>query len=59
MPDYSGSFSGSFQGTISGSLLGSGILSSSTQIDFTSIPNKPAQNQYITPFQSNQIQQKE
>jgi hypothetical protein len=55
MPDYSGSFSGSFQGTISGSLLGSGILSSSTQIDFTSIPNKPAQNQYITPFQSNQI----
>lgn len=55
MPDYSGSFSGSFQGTISGSLLGSGILSSSTQVDFTSIPNRPAQSQYITPFQSNQI----
>jgi hypothetical protein len=55
MPDYSGSFSGSFQGSISGSLIGSGIYSSSAQIDFTAIPNKPAQSQYITPFQSNQI----
>ena len=52
MANYSGSFSGSFQGTISGSLLGSGIVSSSTQIDFNSIVNKPTT---IQPFQANSI----
>jgi hypothetical protein len=52
MADYTGSFFGSFQGTISGSLLGSGIVSSSTQIDFNSIVNKPTT---IQPFQANSI----
>jgi len=61
MADYTGSFSGSFEGTFIGGVisssaqiaeLGVGIVSSSSQIDFNSLSNKPTT---ISPFQANSI----
>jgi hypothetical protein len=61
MADYTGSFSGSFEGIFLGGIisssaqiaeLGVGIVSSSSQIDFNTLSNKPTT---ISPFQANSI----